>query len=104
MKRGMLRALVLGAVRLVGLEEQRVVVDEAEEQLAAVQADAAEHAPRSARRRARELLEDVGEVLRLDGHRLRACASVPSCASSARSDFMSGAAATASKAGAWFQS
>ena len=50
-----------------------------------------------------ELLEDVREVLRLHGH-AQGVRSAPSCASSARSALISGAAATGSKAGAAFQS
>ena len=66
---------VVGAGAAVRLEEQRVVVDEAEEQIAAVEPDTTEHAARAQARNTFELFEDVGEILRSHGH--SGCAQRP---------------------------
>src|SRR5207302_6979096 len=60
-----------GEVRAVGIVDaqiQGIVVDECEEELIAVQARAAEHAPRAHPAQAAELIVNVVEVLAADGH------------------------------------
>src|SRR5207302_7624265 len=71
---------VICAVVVVDAQIQRIVVDEAEEELLAIEPHAAEHAPRAQPREARELLERVSEEIRADRHersaRMRAWLSV----------------------------
>ena len=93
---------VVRAVAGVRFEERRIVVDDPEEQLPAVEPHAAKHPPRTQPLETRELLEDVREVLRLNGH--QGVRNVPSADSSARSALISGAAALRSNGGAALQS
>ena len=65
---GIIGGLVVGAIAIVHLEIERILGDQREEQLVGVQADAAEHAARTHRREAGELVDDVSQVSGGDGH------------------------------------
>jgi hypothetical protein len=75
--------LVIGAVRVIHLEVQGVVVDEPEEDAVRVEPHASEHAARGDGRNSPELIDDIVAVRVADGHEsepIRSFPAAPGCA------------------------